>query len=144
MKKKESAQIFYCKNCKKPFKAWVSSKRVFCSRKCQIDEFSPAYKNGRMVDSYGYIMVYKPTHPNARSDGYIFEHRLVMSDYLKKPLKREEHIHHINENRIDNRIENLKVVTLGEHNAFHRIGTTRSEETKRKISESLKRRFTRL
>ena len=60
-------------------------------------------------DTRGYILVYCPTHPNAMKDGYIAEHRLVMSNHIRRPLKKEERVHHINNNKSDNRLENLQL-----------------------------------
>lgn len=59
--------------------------------------------------SKGYRFLYKPNHPNSGSNGYIFEHRFVMSEYLGRPLKPEEVVHHKNSNRLDNRIQNLEL-----------------------------------
>jgi hypothetical protein len=59
----------------------------------------------------GYILILMPNHPNARKDGYILEHRLVMSDALARPLTRFEEIHHKNGDRSNNRIENLELWT---------------------------------
>ncbi len=67
----------------------------------------------------GYLLVYCPEYPPAKKSGYVLEHRLVMANYLGRPLKPEEHVHHINGNKKDNRIENLEIVSNAEHRKEH-------------------------
>ncbi len=57
----------------------------------------------------GYILIYNATHPNSNVNGCIFQHIFVMSEHLKRPIKKGESIHHINGVRDDNRLENLEI-----------------------------------
>lgn len=81
---------------------------------------NPMFKNFERISNYGYKLIYKPEHPNARdSDGFIFEHRLVMSEHLGRPLLREEHVHHKDGDKLNNDISNLEIISLAEHTALH-------------------------
>jgi hypothetical protein len=52
------------------------------------------------------------------SNGYkTVEHRIVMETYLGRELERGEVVHHINHIRCDPRIENLELMTRGEHSS---------------------------
>lgn len=62
------------------------------------------------INKYGYKIITKKGHPNQMSDkGAIQEHVFVMSEYLCRPIKKGETIHHKNGIRDDNRIENLEL-----------------------------------
>lgn len=74
---------------------------------------------GTKITSTGYTALYKPDHPNSSRTGYVLEHRFIMSELLGRPLKKGEIVHHINEDKTDNRAENLMVLTVSEHSSMH-------------------------
>lgn len=78
-----------------------------------------AWRGGRRMSNYGYVLLHKPGHPNARPDGYVFEHRYVMSEYLGRPLLASEDVHHKDGDKTNNSIENLQILSRSEHTKHH-------------------------
>lgn len=68
----------------------------------------------------GYIKVYCSAHPKADRNGYVLEHRLVMEQYLGRYLTDAEIVHHIDEDKTNNDISNLQVMTRKEHMEHHK------------------------
>lgn len=73
----------------------------------------------------------------------MLEHRLIMEQYLGRPLTRYDAVHHINKNRLDNRLENLQLMTISQHSTLHNTGKKHpaSEQTRQRISQGLKKAY---
>jgi len=68
----------------------------------------------------GYVLV-KTTR------GWELEHRVVMAAHLGRELRDNEDVHHENEDKTDNRLDNLKLMTKRSHGAEHAAERERSE-----------------
>ena len=68
----------------------------------------------------------------------IREHRYLMEQHLGRKLDLSEHIHHKNGNRLDNRIENLEIMTNSEHNSRH-ISKHITKEIKKLVLDRLEK-----
>lgn len=72
-------------------------------------------KADRRITAQGYIELY-----NGVGGSGILEHRKVMEDFLGRKLMRAEHVHHLNGDKRDNRLENLMLFSsASEHTKFH-------------------------
>lgn len=99
-------------------------------------------KNGvaRIINAHGYIDIFEPSHPLARSNGYVGEHRLVAwaAGLLKD---RHMEVHHRNGDKTDNRLDNLEVISHAEHTRRHWSGAKRKpwteERRKRKSAQMI-------
>lgn len=91
--------------------------RRFCSRECMgraatkrpLDRMH----NGKpaRLDPYGYVLIWQPDYPSpAAMKGWAYEHRVIASKVVGRPLRSDEQVDHINRDKQDNRPENLQVL----------------------------------
>ena len=80
-------------------------------------EDNPAWKGGKFQRKDGYIMIW-----NSDDQKYELEHRLITEKHLGIKLNTNEQVHHINEIKNDNRIENLEIKLISEHTKHHHKG----------------------
>lgn len=110
----------YNKNCHKKVNFINQRLKKFCSGKCQNDlENNPNWKGGKYRDN-GYVYIKNKPHPNKNNFGYIGEHILIMEKHIGRFLKKGEVVHHKNNIRNDNKIENLDLINSSEHMKIHR------------------------
>lgn len=81
--------------------------------------------------SNGYIYVYKPDHPNAKSDGCIALHRLKYAQKKGRKLRTSEYVHHKDGNKKNNHLHNLIGENVSKHTAHH--NHTRILRKKRRV-----------
>lgn len=84
-----------------------------------LPELAQEDKRSGIVKQDGYLSMRKPSHPNAWKNGYVKYHRLVMELEIGRYLNREELVHHMDHNKLNNDINNLKIVTMSEHRTIH-------------------------
>lgn len=115
--KKKTGKNIFCCVCDKEF--YVPKYRLkkkctkYCSRSCLAKFHLKKY-----IKIFGFKSLNKPLHKYKTitvNGNQIREHRYVMEQHLGRKLERWEHVHHINDDSQDNRIENLKLVSNSEH-----------------------------
>jgi len=84
---------------------------------------------GRIGNINGYRYFYDPKHPMANAAGIVYVHRAVMSEHLGRLLGSNEVVHHRDDDRSNNALENLKLMSKVEHDRYHNRPILREDRT---------------
>lgn len=93
------------------------------------------------IDKKGYRRIFYPNHERSDSRGYMAEHIIVFENGTGVTVPPNCCIHHLNGDKLDNRLSNLSMMNRGAHTVMHHEGKKCSEQTKKAISEKAKERF---
>lgn len=122
----KEAVVKVCPVCGKEMRLKPSqAPRNYCSRLCmgrgKTKRPLDREHNGRpaRLDQRGYVLVWQPDYPGAipALKGWVYEHRLIASKVIGRPLTRDEQVDHINRDKQDNRPKNLQILDQFGHAA---------------------------
>ena len=92
------------------------------------------WKGGYKLDGGGYITVRiypdNPYYEMAEASGYVKLHRLLMAEFMMRPLANNEVVHHKNGDIRNNNIKNLEIMGIREHHQLHDKRRGRDEHNK--------------
>lgn len=110
-------------------RCWRCASKVRASARDFSGSNNYQWKGGRHIDKRkGYIVRWIPADSpyfsmvkGRKGRQSVWEHRLVMAEFLGRPLESWEAVHHLNGIRDDNRIENLSLVDKRKHERGTRV-----------------------
>lgn len=80
-----------------------------------IIEYHARNAKGWRLKASGYIVITLGVNKDRH------QHTVIMEEHIKRRLEPNECVHHINEIKHDNRLENLQLMTKGEHMRHHAL-----------------------
>jgi len=102
-----------------------------------LGELNSSFKSDIRLTTYGYIAIRDINHPLCNYSGFVLFHRVCIEEFLlstkqfdnlsfDKKTKRyylphKYVVYHKNENKLDNRLDNLQIMLKSEHVKLHNI-----------------------
>lgn len=118
----KSAVHFAARSIKMPLRNRYMAHKLLSERRYNSNTyvFNTSWKGGRSArpNRYVYLKIFpdNPYYCMANKNNYVAEHRLVVAQHIGRPLRREEKVHHVNGIKDDNKIENLQLLSIVDHN----------------------------
>lgn len=128
----------------KPSTAYLTHCSMACQAIGKTTRPTGRMHNGRPVIQHadGYFLIYEPTHPAAhKHNGRVLEHRWIMEQALGRYLTPDEQVDHINQNRQDNRLENLQILSPTAHTVKTNADRLRAEQRLREQIAEYERKY---
>lgn len=130
-KSQERKILKKCAICEKDLilqKSRSKNKRHYCSKPCRLEGMR-RFDSKRIIDTIKQRkridkLLLGKRGKSISYDGYYWFsnkkiHRHIMEQHIGRKLLPTEIVHHINGDKLDNRIENLQIVSRSEHNKIH-------------------------
>jgi hypothetical protein len=99
-----------CAHCQREFSTYIHKglSGKYCSQQCAWSDRKgkATPRRGNITMHGGYRCINAPD-----GSGRISEHRWIIQQHIGRKLDPKEHVHHINGDRADNRIENLEIIS---------------------------------
>ena len=113
----------------------VKHSGVWRCKKCVLTE-----RNRRNAKAVGSTRVHAQSgYVEEKTEaGWRRQHIVVMERHIGRPIRSNEAVHHVNEIKTDNRLENLKLMDHGEHTAMHHTGAKRAPDQRSNIRNAVR------
>lgn len=103
-----------CQYCGNEF---YTTRNKFCSKKCAT-EYKKEHYNHKIYLEGQYLAGYEKDY---NKKGNYKVHRKIIEDLLGRKLNPNEIVHHKDENKLNNKLSNLKIMSRAEHSRYHRL-----------------------